>query len=386
MISHNSKKSNKTKDENLSFLLDLCRNTTGCANCGVFLVDHDKNSLQPLLTQKGSKSFQQKIKSFWKEKHFPEKLNIKKANLPGKDETIFLAPLLIQDKLVGLFAAYFTAPPELTSDEKYQKLVLFSRQVNSLLENIEFKERVESEQKITETWQKEFYPMKRMASVGALTRDFAHDINNPLQIVLGKAQILTMRMKKEGIDKKYIEEIKSIEKNAQRISCLIKKLSDFAKRGENEVASSSDVNLNHLLERTFLLVKNRFRSKGIDFQIKSQKKIPSVKGNPHQLEQVFLDLFLNAQKSMPKGGVFSVNLKKEKNFLKLDFADTGEKIPEELLPKNSDPLSFTPDLMKRLPAGFLLSSQMVRDHKGKMEVLRNKDKGQVFRLRLPVIS
>jgi signal transduction histidine kinase len=219
-----------------------------------------------------------------------------------------------------------------------------------------------------------------------LTRDFAHDINNPLQIILGKAQILAMRMKKEGINKKYIEEMESIEKNAQRISCLIKKLSDFAKRGEDDIVSSSDVNLNHLLERTFLLVKNKFKSKGIDFQIKSQEKLPSVKGNPSQLEQVLLDLFLNAQRSMPQGGTLTVNLKKEKDFLELDFADTGEKISEEPLPKVFDPLYLNPDFKKRLPSGFLLSHQIVRDHKGEMEVLSNKGKGNIFRLKLPVIK
>ena len=237
-----------------------------------------------------------------------------------------------------------------------------------------------------ENWQKDLLPLKKMASVGELTRDFTHDINNPLQIVLGKAQILGMRMKKEGINKKYIEEIESIERNAQRISCLVKKLQDFAKRGEDDTVSSSDVNLNHLLERTFLLVKNRFRSKGIDFQIKSQKNVPAVKGNPYQLEQVFLDLFLNAQRSMPQGGSLTVNLKKEKDFLKLDFADTGEKISGKLLSNVFDPQYLNPDLKKRLPSGFILSHQIVRDHKGEMEVLSNMDKGNIFRLKLPVIK
>jgi len=286
---------------------------------------------------------------------------------------------------MGFFGAYFRAPAKLLQNASHQRLVLFSKQINSYLENLRLREWVESKERTIETWQKELLPMKKMASVGQLTRDFAHDINNPLQIILGKAQILTMRMKKQAISSEYVEGLKSIERNAQRISCLIKKLSDFARRGEKNLVSSSDVNLNHLLERTFLLVKNRFRSKGIEFQIESNEKLPSVKGNPHQLEQVFLDLFLNAQKSMPLGGVLTVNLKKEKNFLKLDFTDTGEKIPEELLPGIFDPLSFAPELKKRLYPGFLLSNQIIREHRGEMVVFGDKDKGNVFRLRLPII-
>jgi signal transduction histidine kinase len=99
-----------------------------------------------------------------------------------------------------------------------------------------------------------------------------------------------------------------------------------------------------------------------------------------------LDFFSNAQKAMPQGGMLTVNLKKEKDFLKLDFVDTGEKIPEELLPKTFDPLFFAPDLKKRLYPGLLLSGQIIQDHKGKIEILSHKDKGNIIRLKLPVIQ
>lgn len=380
----NHKISNKGKDKNLLFLLDLCGESTKCVNCGVFLADLELHSFRHLLTQKNSRDFYKKIKSYWEKGFILEEL--KKPLLFGRNETIFLAPLSIQDKPMGFFAVYFSFTPKLLHDKIYKKLVLFSQQINFHLENLKLKERIKSKEKIFKAWQRELLPMRKMASVGELTRDFAHDINNPLQIILGKAQILTMRMEKESTGNKYVEELKIIEKNAQRISCLIKKLSNFARRCEKNLVSSSDVNLNHLIEQTFLLVKNRFRSRGIEFQIESNEKIPSVKGNPHQLEQVFLELFLNAQKSMPGGGILTVNLKKDKNFLKLDFADTGEKIPEELLPKIFDPLSFPADLEKRSHPGFLLSTQIIRDHKGEMEVLSDKNKGNIFRLKLPFIS
>lgn len=384
MTKSNQKNSGPTKDHNLSFLLEVCGEITKCDNCGVFLLDQEKNSFQPLLVQKTTNPFSQNIKSLWEKGILAEKLKNKKPVVMGRDETIFVAPLCTGDELSGFFASYYAAKPPDGTNQK--KLFLLSQQIEAYLENIRLNEWIKSKEKTQKTWYKELLPLKKMASVGELTRDFAHDINNPLQIVLGKAQILAMRMKKEGIDKKYIEEMESIERNAQRISCLVKKLSDFAKRSEEDLVSSSDVNLNHLLERTFLLVKNRFKSKGIDFQIKSQEKLPSVKGNPSQLEQVLLDLFLNAQRSMPQGGTLTVNLKKEKDFLKLDFADTGERISEKLLSKVFDPQHLTPDLKGKLPSGFLLSHQIIRDHKGKMEVLSNKDKGNIFRLKLPVIK
>lgn len=386
MIKNSLRISDKVKDENLLFLLDLCRETTKCVDCGIFLVDHEKDSFQPLSARKTSRSLYQKIKSHWGKEIILEKLNNKKPILIGKNEIIFVVPLSMQDKVTGFFAAFFSDPDQLSDDENYRKLVLFSRQINSYLENLQLKEFSGSKDKIINFWQKELLPMKKMASVGALTRDFTHDVNNPLQIILGKAQILAMRMKKEAINKKYVDELKIIEKNAQRISCLTKKLSDFAKRGENDSVSSSDVNLDHLIKQTFLLVKNRFKSKGIEFQLESREKLPSVKGNPHQLEQVFLDLFLNAQKSMPKGGMLTVNLKKEKSFLKLDFTDTGEKIPEKFLPEIFDPSSSAPEVKRRLHPGFFLSHKIIRDHKGEMLVLGNKNKGNIFRLKLPIIS
>lgn len=384
MTENNQKITSKKKEQHFSFLLELCGETTECDNCGVFQLSQKKNSFQPLLMQKTLNTFYHKIKSLWEKENLLERLNNKKTFLLGKDETIFVAPLWIGDELFGFFACFY--PAKSPNDVNQKKLILFSKQIKVCLENLRLKDKMKSKEKIIETWQKEMLLMKRKASVGELTRDFAHDINNPLQIVLGKAQILAMRMKKEEMDKKYVGEVESIERNAQRISCLIKQLSDFAKRSEDNPVSSSDVNLNHLLERTFLLVQRKFKFKGIDFQIKSPEKLPSVKGNPSLLEQVLLDLFLNAQESIPQGGKLTVNLKKEKDFLKLDFGDTGEKISEELLPGVFDPLSLTRDSKKKLPYGILLSSQIIRDHKGKMEILSNKDKGNVFRLKLPIIK
>jgi len=374
---------NKKKDENLQFLLSLCIKETECTNCGIFLADPEKKSFQPLLTQKRSKDFEARVKSYCEKENLSEK--DPKPILTGKGETVFLWPLVIQGELQGFFAAYFPTPAESLGEEKYGKLVLFSQQVHSYLENRKLREWLKSKEQTFKAWQEDLFQMRKMASVGELTRDFAHDINNPLQVVLGKAQILSMRMGKDPTNSAYVDELKSIEKNAQRISCLLSKLSDFARRSEKSSASSSDVNLGHLLEQTFLLVKTKFRSKGIEFQIQSHKKIPSVKGNPHQLEQVFLDLFLNAQKAMPQGGMLTVSVKKEKDFLKLDFSDTGETIPEDLLPEVFDPVLITSDLKKRLHPGLLLSDHVVRDHKGRMEILSHKNKGNTFRLRLPII-
>jgi C4-dicarboxylate-specific signal transduction histidine kinase len=380
---NNRKISDKGKDENLLFLLELCEESTKCIDCGVFLLNPEDHSFQPLLTHKNSKRFLADIKSYWKKKSILREL--KKPGLIGENETVFIAPLFSEDELTGFFAAYLSAPPKLLEERKYKKLILFSQQIQAYLENSKLKEWMKTKEERINSWQKEFPLMRRMASVGQLTRDFAHDINNPLQIILGKAQILTMRLEKEGVDKKYLEELKAVEKNAQRISCLLKKLSDFARRSEKDLSSSSDVNLNHLIEQTFLLVKNRFRSKGIEFKVNADSKIPSVKGNPHQLEQVLLDLFLNAQRSMPQGGMLMVNLKKEKDFLKLDFTDTGENIPKELLPKVFEPRLFDSDLKKRLHPGLLLSNQIVRDHKGEMEIHSDKNRGNIFRLKLPIL-
>lgn len=374
----------KKKDENLRFLLDLCKKETGCADCGIFLADSKRNSFQPLLTQKRSKDLGPKIKAYWEKEDLFEQSP--EPILIGKGETIFLAPFFIDKSLFGFFAAYFPISAGSLGDDKYQKLVLISQQIGCHLENQRLKESSGSEMQTLSMWQEELFQMRKMASVGELTRDFAHDINNPLQVILGKAQILTMRMGKEPQNEKYVEELKSIEKNAQRISCLLSKLSNFARRSEKNLGSSSDVNLGHLIEQTFLLVKSKFRSKGIEFKIKSGKRVPSVKGNSHQLEQVFLDLFLNAQKAMPQGGTLTVNVKKERGFLKLDFADTREKMPGELPGGVFDPMSLGPDLKKRLHPGLFLCNDIIRDHKGKMEILSHKDKGNTFRLKLPIMS
>ena len=101
MTKTNQKKVGKAKDHNLSFLLEICGETTKCDNCGVYLLDQKKNTYSVLLVQKNSKTFSQKIKSLWEKYALLQKSNNEKPIIRGKDETIFVAPLFVRNELFG---------------------------------------------------------------------------------------------------------------------------------------------------------------------------------------------------------------------------------------------------------------------------------------------
>jgi signal transduction histidine kinase len=225
--------------------------------------------------------------------------------------------------------------------------------------------------------------LEKLASFGEVLGGVAHEINNPLQIILGKAQILLMRLSPEGNSSKSIEDLKAIERAAQRISDLINGLNDLTHQKPEDRKSNIDIDLNYLIHSILSLIKASLKDKKIELSLDSPPDLPKVKGNPSKLKELFLFLTLNAKQRINWGGKLRISFKKEKDFLKIEFSDEGEGLPEEIEILLEEPLSM--QIPGKSCFGILNSYQILREYQEELEIRSCPGKGNTIGFKLPFV-
>ena len=221
---------------------------------------------------------------------------------------------------------------------------------------------------------------ERLAAVGQLAAGAAHEINNPLAIIYARAQLLQYR---ENDDKKR-KELEQITEQIERISSILTNLMGFARPAPPKL---EEVSINELLEKALSLVEVGCNKYGIKLQRKLQESIPHVKGDANQLEQVFLNLFINAQHAMEKdGGALTVSssLAPDGREIVIEIEDSGLGIAPEDLPKIFDPFFTTKEDGKGTGLGLSTSYGIINNHYGVIDVRSELGKGATVLVRLPV--
>jgi len=236
---------------------------------------------------------------------------------------------------------------------------------------------------LMENYRQKFQEMVRLASFGEILGGVAHEINNPLQIILGKAQILLMRMTGDKNSLKSIDDLKAIERAAQRIAELINSLNELAQKRSEERDLKIDIDLNYLIGSILALIRASLKDKKIELSLDLPGNLPKVKGNPLQLKELFLYLTLNAKQRINRGGELKVSFKEEEEYLDVKFSDQGEKLSLEISRYIEDPLS----LQKENKSGFgiLNSYKILKGHKGELNLKSSPGRGNSITVRLPLV-
>lgn len=221
----------------------------------------------------------------------------------------------------------------------------------------------------------------RLASLGTLTAGLAHEIRNPLVAIKTLTQLLPERIEDEEFRNHFLS-IAAGE--VDRISHLVNELLDFA-RPSSPKLEFEDVN--SILDGMILLVSTESKKKHIHIDKQYATDLPSVKVDGEQIKQVFLNVLLNAIEATPENGEITV---KTRSFLKpggepylqVEFKDTGCGIPQEYLEEIFNPFYTTKTTGSGL--GLSISNQIVRDHKGYIDVESQVSTGTSFFINLPV--
>ena len=226
----------------------------------------------------------------------------------------------------------------------------------------------------------ELFQSQKFASLGVMAGGIAHEIRNPLAICSSAAQFLleddiTPEFRKECADK--------IHTGIKRASVVIESLLRFSRpSGQHQM---EQIDFCSLLRETLLLVANEAKINKVKFMLDIPKEPMLIWGIANLLQQVFINLLLNAIKAMPDGGTLNLGLEKEKGEVIVRIADTGTGISSENLVKIFDPFYTTSPVGEGTGLGLSISYSIVKQHSGSIKVESAKRKGSTFTVRLPLI-
>jgi PAS domain S-box-containing protein len=219
---------------------------------------------------------------------------------------------------------------------------------------------------------------EKLTSLGLLAAGVAHEVNTPLAVISNYIQMLAKQIPADDPRQKTIDRI---VKQTFRASEIVNNLLNFSRTGAAEFV---EVNLNSVLEETLTLVQHPFKSAQVNVVKNYTEKLPPVLGSITRLQQVFLNLFMNARDAMPGGGMIEVRTAAQNGSVEVEVTDTGSGIPPENLHRIFDPFFTTKATGKGTGLGLSVSYGIIKEHAGKVDVRSAPGKGTSFRLEFPV--
>jgi len=216
----------------------------------------------------------------------------------------------------------------------------------------------------------------KLSSIGLLAAGVAHEVNTPLAVISTYAQMLA---KQVGNDDQKSILLDKIAKQTFRASEIVNSLLNFSR---TSTTSFGDVDLNKVIRETMSLLEHQIGKVGVEVKMDLAAGLPAVHGNAGKLQQVFLNLFLNARDAMDSGGTLSVRTWPEESGARVDVSDTGHGIPPEHIQRIYDPFFTTKGSRKGTGMGLAVTYGIIQEHKGSIEV-SSRQGGTRFHLRLP---
>ncbi len=218
----------------------------------------------------------------------------------------------------------------------------------------------------------------KLSSIGLLAAGVAHEVNTPLAVISTYAQMLAKQVNGDEQKSKLLEKI---AKQTFRASEIVNSLLNFSRTSSTDFA---DLDVNRVIRETLSFIEHQLQKSGVEVLSSLEDTLPAIKGNAGKLQQVFLNLFLNARDAMPGGGVLAVRTWSSDGLIRVDVADNGAGIVPEHISRIFDPFFTTKAPKKGTGLGLSVSYGIVREHGGTIEVDSQPGQGTRFHLEFPV--
>jgi len=235
-----------------------------------------------------------------------------------------------------------------------------------------------------------FIQSEKLRALGEMAAGVAHDLNNVLGAILGRAQLIQLGLKRGNssaiFDETIHKELGIIEQAAKDGAHTIKKIQEFSRPTNESLFILLDVN--ELTERAIELVKTKIKDeaeeKGIPIQVRTIKgEVCWVMGNPSELQDVLLNIVLNSIDAMPKGGTITFKTRSTNGNVSIEVSDDGIGIPESTRHRIFDPF-FTTKGVQRSGLGLSISYGIIHRHHGEIQVESQEGVGTTFMIKLPI--
>ncbi len=224
----------------------------------------------------------------------------------------------------------------------------------------------------------------KLRAVGTLTAGIAHELNNPLNNIT-----LTSAMLEEDYetldDEERLDMVRDLSAQAERATRIVRNLLDFARESEME---EEPVDVGQLVDKTLQLTSNEIKLKKAKVECRVNPNLPPIHGDKQHLNQVFLNLILNAVDAMPSGGILEVVVGKstEPGYIAVDVKDNGDGIPDHIVTSIFDPFFTTKHRSKGTGLGLSVSLGIVKKHGGNILVESKVGTGTTFTVLLPITA
>jgi two-component system NtrC family sensor kinase len=240
-----------------------------------------------------------------------------------------------------------------------------------------FKER---DDQLKEFTRKKISESERLAMVGQLAANVAHELNNPLQGIVTYA---SLTLERESFDNTSRQNIGKIVVQANRCRDIIRGLLDFSRQKHPD---KTLCNINALLQGCLSLVENQAIFHNIDVVMDLDASLPLIIVDPSQIERVCLNLIINAAEAMEGTGTLTITTRVDpsNHTLAVDVEDTGPGISPENIEKIFDPFFTTKETGHGVGLGLAISYGIVEEHQGVLAVRSNPGQGTIFTVSLPL--
>lgn len=232
----------------------------------------------------------------------------------------------------------------------------------------------------SEEIQHELLQAHRLATIGRLAAGAAHEINNPLTVISGQLQLLKAKAEKSNDAETNIKRYKSMLVKVDKIARIV---SDLLTYGRPQKAQLQSVSIKKTILQAIKTVKHRQGFANIRFTINIPENLPAMLVDPQQLDQIIINLLINAQLAMPESGSIGIRAASKQNQMEISISDTGCGIAPEHLPSVFDPFYTTREPDDGTGLGLSIVHALVNANCGRIEVRSTLNKGTTFTIILP---
>jgi two-component system NtrC family sensor kinase len=281
-----------------------------------------------------------------------------------------------KDKPIGIMGIASKEDRHYSSNDE-NLLVAISRQLATTIEKVQLYEETCRAYEDLRRTQEQLLQSEKMSAVGQLISGVAHELNNPLTAILGYAQLL----EGAGLDHRSADYVRKLFKQAQRTHRVVQNLLSFARQRKPQ---KQEVDLRKVLEESLTLREYDLKVNNVSLERDIPEDLPSVVADPHQLEQVFLNIINNALDAMVErdgSGVLKVRVFKKDPYVCIEFDDSGPGIKDPT--RIFDPFYTTKSVGKGTGLGLSICYGIVKEHGGEIVARNREEGGATIEVRLP---
>lgn len=292
-----------------------------------------------------------------------------------------LIPLITESRLAAVLCVGEKLSGEIYETDEIELLETLLKEAGIALQNARLYADLERQIDELRRTQDQLTQSAKLAAIGELAAGIAHEVNNPLTIIIGHAHLLSRRADAAPVH----PAIEAIEAQAQRAANMVRGMLDFSRRRPRNV---QNVSLRDVIERALALVSDKLHGQGIETVKMLDESDPAVPGDRDELTQVFINLIGNAADAMPRGGrlLLSTEVRRQDDitYVSVQVADTGTGIAAEHCDQIFESFFTTKPEGKGTGLGLTITRDIVKNHEGTIQVDSAVGKGTTMIVNLPL--